>query len=588
METAVNVKYLLQVILRALYSKSDSPTMADLYNVILALYKGELDLDIDDAEWQAQLEALQNMQDQTFISALSRLEAYAHDKLLLKLTSKTTIDMDMLLSSGSTTIFSIPKADLGESLARLVASTIVMKLWFEALARARLNKRRTPVFLVIDEFQFVADLPIIDTILSEARKYGLHLVIAHQHTGQIPQTLLQSILTNCAVKVSFMVGGSDIKRLSMMDASFADALAKALTGLTIGRAVVKVTARPGEQQPPPVVVQMDYVEHRVARENIYTKIFDPGEAVKADLKSMLNPLLKYIDPVRPLEMMALYEVYKAKRIALTDLATRLGAPRKDLEDAVARLHALGCIEIEREGNRKILTYVKGLFKGLKQVAPSEEGYRIARKVLLKYYGKGCVVLPAKQDPSIKARPDLVAIPVDKSTWRPFYSNAVAVEIESCNELETHPEHVVRNWIKESAKDFKEIHSWTNEECFEKLKQLYEEHPEVHGKVSIFSIKIREKDEGSTANSTSIGSAGSEEAGRGPAATAGGDRVRVVEVSGKKYRVVFTSPGDALEFDRLSRAAKSASIEPNRAKLVVITRVGHQRREFPIERAEEIS
>ncbi|MEM1561118.1 MAG: DUF87 domain-containing protein, partial [Ignisphaera sp.] len=41
METAVNVKYLLQVILRALYSRSDSPTMADLYNTILALYKGE-------------------------------------------------------------------------------------------------------------------------------------------------------------------------------------------------------------------------------------------------------------------------------------------------------------------------------------------------------------------------------------------------------------------------------------------------------------------------------------------------------------------------------------------------------------------
>ncbi|MEM4844211.1 MAG: hypothetical protein QXU08_07375, partial [Ignisphaera sp.] len=109
--------------------------------------------------------------------------------------------------------------------------------------------------------QFVADLPVIDTVLSEARKYGLHLIIAHQHTGQIPQTLLQSILTNCAMKVAFMVGGNDIKRLSMMDASFADALARALTGLTIGRAVVKVIARPGEQQPPPVIVSMDYIQH---------------------------------------------------------------------------------------------------------------------------------------------------------------------------------------------------------------------------------------------------------------------------------------------------------------------------------------
>jgi len=51
METAVNVKYLLQVLLRAFYSKTDSPTLAMLYNAILGLYKGELDLDVDDEEW---------------------------------------------------------------------------------------------------------------------------------------------------------------------------------------------------------------------------------------------------------------------------------------------------------------------------------------------------------------------------------------------------------------------------------------------------------------------------------------------------------------------------------------------------------
>ncbi|MEM1842239.1 MAG: ATP-binding protein [Ignisphaera sp.] len=576
METAVNVKYLLQVILRALYSKSDSPTMADLYNVILALYRGELDLDIDDPEWQTQLEALQNMQDQTFISALSRLEPYAHDKLLLKLTSKTTLDMEKVMTPGNVTIFSIPKSDLGENLARLVASTIVMKLWFEALARARLNKPRTPVFLVIDEFQFVADLPIIDTILSEARKYGLHLVIAHQHTGQIPQILLQSILTNCAVKVAFMVGGNDIKRLSMMDASFADALAKALTGLTIGRAVVKVTARPGEQQPPPVVVHMDYIEHRVVRENIYTKIFDPGEAVKADLKSMLNPLLKYINPVRPLEMIALYEVYKAKRIAFTDLAIRLGAPRKDLEDAVSRLSALGYIEIEREGNRKILTYVKGLFKGLKQVAPSEEGYRIARKVLLKYYGKGYVVLPVKQDSSLRARPDLVAVPVDKSTWRPLYSSAIAIEIESCNELETHPEHVVHNWLKESVKDFKEIHSWSSEKCFEKLKQLYEKHPDVHDKAKVFSIKIEKPSKIEQPVQSNIG-----------LSVDAGERTRVIEVQGKKYRVVFRSIDDAVRFDRFS-SVSATQISIKDTSVVIYMRSLGKSITIQVERIDELT
>jgi len=106
METAVNVKYLLQVLLRAFYSKTDSPTLAMLYTAILGLYSGELDLDVDDEEWQRQLEALQNMQDQTFISALSRLEPYAHDKLLLKITSRTTLDFEKITLTRLVTIFS--------------------------------------------------------------------------------------------------------------------------------------------------------------------------------------------------------------------------------------------------------------------------------------------------------------------------------------------------------------------------------------------------------------------------------------------------------------------------------------------------
>ena len=58
-----------------------------------------------------------------------------------------------------------------------------------------------------------------------------------------------------------------------MDASFADSLEKALTGLTIGKAVVKLTAKPSEQQPPPVVGQMNYIKHESRRKDAYTTCF---------------------------------------------------------------------------------------------------------------------------------------------------------------------------------------------------------------------------------------------------------------------------------------------------------------------------
>jgi DNA-binding MarR family transcriptional regulator len=363
-----------------------------------------------------------------------------------------------------------------------------MKLWFEVLARARLNRSRTPVFLVIDEFQFVADLPIIDTILSEARKYGLHLVIAHQHTKQVPDVLLQSIMSNCAVKVAFLVGGGDIKKLATMDASFADSLAKALTGLTIGKAVVKLTARSGEQQPPPVVVQLDYIPHEAKRPSIYIQAFDPGEPSIQDLRGLLNPVLKYIEPIKPLEFFVLYTLYREKRLAITDLATRIGVSRGDVEDAVNSLAGWGFVEVYREGNRRIAKYVKGLFRGLKKATPSEEGYRLAKKVLLYYVKRSYVVVPARQDPALSSRPDLVAIPVDKSTWRPIYNKAMAIEVESCNEVETHPEQVARNWVKESTRDFAEVHTWTWQHCFDKLRQVYEKVGVDKVKVKIFSAK----------------------------------------------------------------------------------------------------
>jgi DNA-binding MarR family transcriptional regulator len=452
------------------------------------------------------------------------------------------VEFEKLMSSGNITIFSVPKADLGENLARLIASTIVMKLWFEVLARARLNRSRTPVFLVIDEFQFVADLPIIDTILSEARKYGLHLVIAHQHTKQISDVLLQSIMSNCAVKVAFLVGGGDIKKLATMDASFADSLAKALTGLTIGKAVVKLTARSGEQQPPPVVVQLDYIPHEARRPSIYIQAFDPGEPSIQDLRGLLNPVLKYIEPIKPLEFFVLYTLYREKRLAITDLATRIGVSRGDVEDAVNSLAGWGFVEVYREGNRRIAKYVKGLFRGLKKAAPSEEGYRLAKKVLLYYVKRSYVVVPARQDPALSSRPDLVAIPVDKSTWRPIYNKAIAIEVESCNEVETHPEQVARNWVKESTRDFAEIHTWTWDKCFNRLREIYKKASVDKARVKVFSVKAPAEKPVETAQPREQAVA----------------FVRVFEASdGRGYRAVFSSERDLNLFDKVCREGFSS-------------------------------
>src|SRR5437762_13095385 len=72
-------------------------------------------------------------------------------------------------------------------------------------------------FLYIDEFQnFITDS--IATILSEARKYKLNLVMAHQYLGQLKQNqdtkILDAVLGNVGTMVCFRIGVEDAETMA--------------------------------------------------------------------------------------------------------------------------------------------------------------------------------------------------------------------------------------------------------------------------------------------------------------------------------------------------------------------------------------
>jgi len=61
-------------------------------------------------------------------------------------------------------------------------------------------------------------------------------------------------------------------------------------------------------------------------------------------------------------------------------------------------------------------------------------------------------------------------------------------VESCNEVETHPEQVARNWVKESVRDFAEVHTWTWDKCYERLREIYKKAGVDRAKIKIFEAK----------------------------------------------------------------------------------------------------
>src|SRR5207247_7035098 len=97
---------------------------------------------------------------------------------------------------------------------RLLGSLIVTGIEQAALSRKEEPARsRQPYYFYIDKFQnFSANegsALTLAQILSESRKFGLHLTLAHQTLGQMENTRLVSALSNIGTKVVFAVDRED-------------------------------------------------------------------------------------------------------------------------------------------------------------------------------------------------------------------------------------------------------------------------------------------------------------------------------------------------------------------------------------------
>jgi hypothetical protein len=103
-----------------------------------------------------------------------------------------------------------------------------------------------PFYLYLDEFQNVAT-DSIKTILSEARKYKLGLILAHQYIEQIPKDIKDAIFGNVGSKAIFRINPEDAK---FMESYFSPTFSqKDITGLSVGNCYVQLLANNTPQKP---------------------------------------------------------------------------------------------------------------------------------------------------------------------------------------------------------------------------------------------------------------------------------------------------------------------------------------------------
>lgn len=103
----------------------------------------------------------------------------------------------------------LSKGKVGEINANLLGLMIVGKLQLIAMQRAHMpENERVDFYLYLDEFQnFTTDS--IATILSEARKYKLNLIMAHQFIAQLSDKIKAAVFGNAGTLIMFRIGVED-------------------------------------------------------------------------------------------------------------------------------------------------------------------------------------------------------------------------------------------------------------------------------------------------------------------------------------------------------------------------------------------
>lgn len=126
---------------------------------------------------------------------------------------KSSIDIRDIMDNGKILIMNLSKGRIGEDNSALLGAMMITKIQLAAMSRVDVpEKNRRDFYLYIDEFQnFSTDS--FANILSEARKYRLNLILAHQYIEQLSEKVKPAVFGNVGTMIVFRVGAIDAEEL---------------------------------------------------------------------------------------------------------------------------------------------------------------------------------------------------------------------------------------------------------------------------------------------------------------------------------------------------------------------------------------
>ncbi len=511
-QSFVQMERIFRVLLFYMYQNNDAPTFLDMYDIIINIQEEQEKflqimfkaLGMPDSEAMKQaLTSIATLRPESFVPLLNRVEQFATDPILKKVfcVRHGTVKFEDLIKPNQYTIVRISSLHLAHHIQPLAIQAFVIKLWFTIQERAShtTENDRNYVILALDEFQIVSDLHVLPMILSQARSYRLGLLLAHQTTAQISDSLLEEITGNCGTQLAGRISGKDASKLAnIWDPRFSKEIQQQLASQEDYHWTIKMRAEPGEEQPTPLQFWLHnpppnlnenghFLDNFISKQKKLYGNYDGDDDKKEssfdedDNSSILQQKqiqrdrwMRHITVSLPAKeqwqiMVALHKNKKSP-LLLTEITEQVRAEtRDDVISILKKMIKNGIVEKD-DSTRNVKYFlskkaVKNYFTfDDTKIGTAKDISRITQKVIKNYLDKGVFITIASQNiEKDKYRPDLIGYHYDEE-------KSISIEIESASELTSHPEHVRLNMEKWKDMGFDMCHCWSESK---KLLEVYD-------------------------------------------------------------------------------------------------------------------
>jgi hypothetical protein len=453
-------------------------------------------LGMPDSEAMKQaLTSIATLRPESFVPLLNRVEQFATDPILKKVfcVRHGTVKFEDLIETNQYTVVRISSLHLAHHIQPLAIQAFVIKLWFTIQERASrmAEKDRNCVILALDEFQIVSDLQVLPMILSQARSYRLGLLLAHQTTAQISDSLLEEITGNCGTQLAGRISGKDASKMAnIWDPRFSKEIQQQLASQEDFHWTIKMRAAAGEEQPTPLQFWLhhppvtndneqflnDFISNQ---KRLYGNAKIESSFETDDNSSILhqkqiekNRWLRYITvPLPEMEQWQIMVVlHKKSPLNLTEITEQVKAETRDDVVSILKNMAKNGIVDKDDSTRNIKYFLTKntvedyfTFDDAK-IGTADDIPRVTQKVVNNYLDMGVFITTASQDVKKgKYRSDLIGYHFDEE-------KSISIEIESASELASHPEHARLNMEKWRDMGFDMCHCWSESK---KLLEVYD-------------------------------------------------------------------------------------------------------------------